>query len=59
MKERFNEVFANVPIPERKMPIYVDDKYGPMSWYIVKIEVDGDTDLGKKALESLIKLKII
>ena len=59
LKERFNNLFANLPIPERKNPIYVDDKYGAMSWFIIKLEVDHDTELGLKALEFLNKTETI
>ena len=59
MKEKFYKTFANLPIPERSNPIYVSQKYGAMSWNVVKIEVDADTELGIEALGFLTKLGII
>ena len=59
MKERFYKTFANLPIPERSMPIYVSPKYGAMSWNVVKLEVDADTELGTAALGFLTKFEII
>ena len=59
MKERFKNVFANLPIPERSNIIYISKKYGPMSWYIVNLEVNQDTELGTEALETLVKMDLI
>ena len=59
MKERFYKTFMNVPIPERSNAIYVSSKHGAMSWYIVKLEVDQDTELGFEALEALIRMDLI
>ena len=59
MKETFEKIYANLPIPERSMPIYVDRIFGVMSWNVVYIEVRNNTELGKKALKMLKKLDII
>lgn len=59
MKEEFNKIFANLPIPLRSEIIYVDDKYGVMSWNVVKLEIDASTEIGKKAFETLKEMKII
>ena len=59
MKEKFLKTFANLPIPERSMPIYVDQKHGALSWYVVKLEVDQNTDIGNAALEFLSATQII
>ena len=59
MKEDFLKVFNNLPIPERSMPIYVDKKWGVMSWIVVYQEVSAESPLGDAALETLRKLKII
>jgi hypothetical protein len=59
MKKDFLRIYGNLPIPERSMPIYVDKEFGIMSWNVVNLEVRGDTDLGKRALEILRKLEII
>ena len=59
MNEQFLKIYANLPIPERSMPIYVDKEFGIMSWNVVHLEVVNSTELGKRALENLRKLKII
>ena len=59
MKERFYKVFANVPIPERSSVIYVSQEHGPVSWRIVKLEVDHDTEFGDEALQALDRMGII
>ena len=59
MKEKFYKTFANLPLPERSMPIYVDQKYGAMSWFVVWLEVKGDTEIGNQALETLTKNNLI
>ncbi len=59
MKENFYKTFANLPISERRNPIYVDQKYGAMSWFVVWLEVKGDTEIGIQALESLTKNNLI
>lgn len=55
-KEEFAEMFANIPLGERRNVIYVDDKWGAMSWYVVKIESDQETEVGIKAREFISKL---
>jgi len=59
MKEQFYRVFANIPLGERPNPIYVDEKYGAMSWLVLKLEVDHDTEVSKKALQFLSDTQII
>ena len=59
MKEKFYKVFANLPIPERSSPIYVSKEHGPMSWNVVKLEVDHETVLGIEALAVLVEMEII
>ena len=59
MKEEFYKLFVNIPIPERSLAIYVSQKYGPMSWNVVKLEVDQNTELGLEALEALKRMNII
>lgn len=59
MKEKFLKVFANLPIPLRSEIIYVSDKYGPMTWNVVKLEVDAETSLGLEALTFLTNIKVI
>lgn len=59
MKESFYRTFCNVPLPERSNPIFVDHMHGAMSWHIVKLEVDSNTEVGKRALAFLKEAKII
>lgn len=59
LKTQFLKVFTNLPIPERENTIYVSSKYGPMSWHIVRLEVEGNTELGKEALSFLKRLDIL
>jgi hypothetical protein len=54
----FLRIFANLPIPLREEIIYSDDGR-PVSWSAAFIEVQGDTELGKKILGRLKEMKII
>ena len=58
-KRDFEKVFSNVPLNERRMPIYVHQEFGPMSWLVLKLEVDFDTEIAIKALKFLKETKII
>jgi len=61
-KERFLKTYANLPISERSMPIYIESyPWGdePMSWRVCYLEIEHHTSLGDKILEQLEKLKII
>jgi len=58
-EEQFKKVFANLPIPERQNPIYVDSQYGAMSWNVVWIEVKAGTEVGSRAVKFLKEQKII
>lgn len=58
-KERFLQVFPNIPLGERLNAIYMSPEYGPMTWYIVWLEVRGDTKVGKEACETLKEMGII
>ena len=59
MKEQFLRAFANLSIPERANPIYVDPKHGALSWHVVRIEVEAGTPIGDAAMKFLSDLKII
>lgn len=59
LKQHFNQVFVNVPLAERRNPIYVDEEYGPMSWLVAKLEVDADTKIGQEIALFLARAKII
>lgn len=59
LKTRFLRVFNNLPLGERKLPIYHDKEYGPISWYVLWTEIQNDTKVAKRCLEFLKKLEII
>ncbi len=57
-KERFFKVYANIPINLRKeIILLIDEK--PISWDVAYLEIKGDTAIGQKILNSLLKLDII
>lgn len=57
-KERFYKVYNNLPLGIRDETILVI-KGEPVSWKIVKLEVDNDTPLSREMLEKLISLGFI
>ena len=57
-KALFNKTYANLPLPSRNEVVVVVDGE-PMSWNILRIEVEGETQKGKKGLEILEKLEIL
>lgn len=58
LKTRFYRTYANLPLPIRnEVAVVVGDN--PISWNVLKIEVDNNTLLGKKALEILDKLNFL
>ena len=59
LKATFYRVYANVPINLRRDIIYADKEHHAMSWNVVWIEVENDTRVGRRALETLRNLKII
>lgn len=59
LRSSFNKVFGNLPIPERSNAIYIDQKYGPMSWNVVRLETMAGTDLGLTALTTMHAMAVI
>ena len=58
LKTRFYRTYANLPLPVRnQVAVVVDDD--PISWNVLKLEVENNTVLGKKALEILNKLNFL
>jgi hypothetical protein len=57
-KERFYNVYNNLPLGIRDEVILVIGGE-PVSWKIVKLEVDNNTPLSKEMLEKLISLGFI
>jgi hypothetical protein len=58
-KEKFLQIYANLPLGVRQEIILVLDDRGPITWDVAYIEVDAGTPLSKTILEKLEKLNII
>lgn len=58
VRERFLEIYANLPLGLRKEIILVLDKE-PITWQVAYVEVSNNTKKSKKILEKLKELKII
>ena len=54
----FQGIYANIPMGVRNEIVAVID-HEPMTFKIVKMEVDGNTKVGHRALDQLRKLEII
>lgn len=58
LKTRFLRTYINLPLGMRnEIAVVIDDE--PVSWYSLKIEVENDTEAGKKGLEILDKLNFL
>lgn len=57
-KDRFIKVYSNLPINLRNEIILVLSE-GPITWNVAYMEINNDTELGKRIIEKLIELKII
>jgi len=65
-KQRFLEVYKNLPLVERKNTILLlEDKIKdkiekkPISWDIAFLEIEQETKIGENFLDKLIKLNLI
>lgn len=58
-KERFFKAYANLPINLRDEIILVVPEEGPITWKVAYLEINSDTELGKKILAKLIELGIV
>lgn len=57
-KGKFYSVYANIPVAKRsEITVIIDGE--PFTWNSAKIEVDNDTNLGKKILEKLKELNFL
>ncbi len=56
---KFRRAYANIPIDLRSTEICCVVDNEPMTFQVVKLEVDNNTEIGYKAIEQLSKLKII
>lgn len=58
LKTKFLQIYANLPLSQRKeIIVVIDDE--PLTWNAVKIEIENDTLKGKEILEKLVKLGIL
>jgi hypothetical protein len=58
LKVKFLKIYANLPLAAREEVIVVVDNE-PMSWNVLRIEVENDTPKGSKGLTILWQLKIL
>ena len=56
---KFYRKYANIPIPLRSQEIVAVVNDEPMTFNVIKIELDNKTELGYKALEQMLRLKLI
>ncbi|MBI4098850.1 MAG: hypothetical protein HY437_02365, partial [Candidatus Magasanikbacteria bacterium] len=54
-KEKFLQIYANLPLGLRQEIILVLEDGKPITWNVVFVEVESDTPLGKVILEKLEK----
>jgi len=57
-KDKFRKIYANLPYNLREEIIAVVDG-SPFTWNAARIEVENDTEKGKKILENIVKIGII
>lgn len=58
LRDRFRLTYVNLPLPERdKVAVVVDDN--EMNWHVLRIEVENDTEISKKALKILDELNLL
>lgn len=57
-KEKFYKVYANLPLGLRSEVVAVVDGQ-PVSWLVAKMEIDNETETGKRILSKLEAMKII
>jgi hypothetical protein len=57
-KALFNKIYANLPLPSRSEIVAVVDGE-PITWNVLRIEVENDTEKAKKALDILEQLDIL
>ena len=58
LKSRFYKTFANLPLGVRNEIVLVIDGQ-PMTWNVIRLEVDTDSKLSKEALKMMRKLKLL
>ncbi len=58
VKASFYRTYANLPMGVRGEIIAVVEN-NPLTWNSLRIEVDNDTPIAKKALENMVKMGIL
>lgn len=58
-QDRFQKVYANLPLNLRNEIVLVLPDMGPITWNVAYVEINNTTDLGKSIIQKLIELKII
>lgn len=58
-QDRFQKVYANLPLNLRNEIVLVMPEIGPITWNVAYVEINNATELGKKIIQKLIELKII
>lgn len=58
-KSRFLKVYANLPINLRNEIILVLEGKGPITWNVAYLEINYETNLGKKIFNKLVELDLI
>ena len=56
---KFYKVYANLPINLRSSEIVAVVDNEPMTFNVIKLELDGKTEMGYKALQNMIDMEII
>lgn len=58
MKTKFLQIYANLPLNQRReIIVVVDDE--PLTWNAAEIEIENNTQKGKEILEKLVELGIL
>ena len=57
-KSQFLKTYANLPLPSRQEIVVVIDGE-PLTWNVIRLEIENDTEKGSKALEILEGLGIL
>jgi len=58
MDWKFFRVYANLPIPLRNEIVAVVDGE-PMTFHVIKLELENKTEMGYQALQNMIDMEII
>ncbi len=58
LQTKFLQIYANLPLNQRNEIIVVIDGE-PLTWHVVNIEVQNNTEKGKQILNKLVELGII